>query len=86
MPTNHTQHNLVHLSDELVDVALPITEVTTLDVVLELSCPPSPCGVRQLERPQEVRGLSSISLAEHTIFIHHLSHTCLKLGPAVMIS
>ena len=32
---------LVHLSDELVDVGFPVTEVTTQDIVLELAYPPA---------------------------------------------
>ncbi len=52
-------HHLVHLSDELVDVDLPVTEVTTLDVVLEFPCPPATSGVGELEGPQEVRGLEA---------------------------
>ena len=47
----------VHLSDELVDVRLPVTKVTTLDEVLELACPPATVGVGELEGPQEVRCL-----------------------------
>ena len=44
----------VHLPDELVDVGFPVTEVTTLDVVLELACPPAAGGVGELEWPEEV--------------------------------
>ena len=56
LPTNT---NLVHLADELVDVRLPVTEVTALDEVLELACPPAAGGVRELEGPEEVRRLST---------------------------
>jgi hypothetical protein len=42
---------LVHLPDELVDVSFPVTEITTLDVVLELPCPPATSGVGELEWP-----------------------------------
>ena len=45
---------LVHLPDELVDVGLPITKVTTLDEVLEFPCPPATSGVGELEWPKEV--------------------------------
>ena len=45
---------LVHLSDELVDVGFPVTEIATLHVVLELPRPPSTSGVGELEWPQEV--------------------------------
>ena len=47
-------NSLVHLADELVDVGLPVTEVTALDEVLELPCPPAASGVRELEWPEEV--------------------------------
>lgn len=51
---------LVHLADKLVDVVFPITKVTTLHVVLELPCPPSTGGVRELEWPEEVGGLLEV--------------------------
>jgi len=47
-------HALVHLSDELVDVVFPVTEVTAKDIVAEFSCPPTASGVGELERPQEI--------------------------------
>ena len=47
----------VHLADELVDVGLPVTKVTTLNEVLELARPPTTVRVRQLEGPEEVRCL-----------------------------
>jgi hypothetical protein len=58
----HTQLNarlgrtstLVHLPDQLVDVGLAVTKVTTLNVVLEFACSPTTSGVRQLEGPQEI--------------------------------
>ena len=52
--------SLVHLADELVDVGLPVTEVTALDEVLELPCPPAASGVRELEWPEEVRRLLEV--------------------------
>ena len=54
--------NSVHLADELVDMDLPVTEVTALDEVLELPCPPATSGVGELERPQEVRRLQHTSV------------------------
>jgi hypothetical protein len=45
------------LTDELVDVGLSVTEVTTLHIVLELACPPATSRVRELEGPEEVRSL-----------------------------
>lgn len=57
-PASTQQHpstnNLVHLSDERVDVGLTVTEVTALDVVLELPLSPAASGVGELERPEEV--------------------------------
>ena len=53
-------NSLVHLADELVDVGLPVTEVTALDEVLELPCPPAAVGVGELEGPQEVRRLLEV--------------------------
>ena len=50
--------SLVHLADELVDVGLPVAEVTTLNVVLELARPPAAGGAGQLEGPKEVGGLT----------------------------
>ena len=61
--TLHTQAKLtpnvssVHLANELVDVGLAVAEVTTLDEVLELACPPATVGVGELERPEEVGSL-----------------------------
>jgi len=52
-----TKPNLIHLSDEFVDVGFPVAEVTTLNVVLEFACPPAPSGVGELEGPQKVGGL-----------------------------
>ena len=50
-------NTLVHLPDELVDVAFPVAEVTTLNVVLELRLYPATVGVRELDGPEEVGGL-----------------------------
>lgn len=44
----------VHLADELVDVGLSVTKVTTLHEVLEFARPPATVRVRQLKRPEEV--------------------------------
>lgn len=51
---------LVHLADELVNVRFPVTEVTTLDEVLELACPPAASGVGKLEWPEEVARLLEV--------------------------
>ena len=58
--TSQADQCLVHLADELVDVGLPVAEVTTLDEVLELPCPPAASGVGELERPEEVVGLLEV--------------------------
>ena len=57
LPTNT---NLVHLADELVDVLLPVTVIATFNEMPELACTPAASGVRQLERPEEVRGLLEV--------------------------
>lgn len=54
------QHPSVHLPDELVDVAFPVTEVTALNEMLELARPPATSGVGELEGPQEVGGLLEV--------------------------
>ena len=69
--TTTTNTHLVHLADELVDVSFPVAEVTTLHVVLELACPPATSGVRQLERPQEVRRLLEVG-AGGDDFVHKI--------------
>ena len=51
---------LVHLSDQRVDVGLPVAKVTTLDKVLELARPPAAVGVGELEGPEEVGGLLEV--------------------------
>jgi len=48
------------LSDKFVDVALPVTLITALDVVLELALPPATSRVRELERPEEVGNLFEV--------------------------
>ena len=50
---------LDHLSQELVDLVLPVAEVSTLDKVVGL-LPPAAGGVVQLEGPQEVRGVLEV--------------------------
>ena len=37
--------NLVHLPNEFVDVGFPVAVVATLNVMLELACPPAASGV-----------------------------------------
>jgi len=44
----------------LVDVSFPVTKITTLNIVLELPCPPSTGGVGELEWPKEVGGLLEV--------------------------
>ena len=52
--------HLIHLSNEVVDVSFPITKVTTLYVMLKLSCPPTTSGIGKLEGPKEVGGLLEV--------------------------
>jgi len=52
--------HLVHLLDELVDVVFPVTQVTTLDEMLELAGLEATSGVAELEGPQEVAGLLEV--------------------------
>jgi hypothetical protein len=52
--------HLVHLPDELVDVVFSVTQVTSLDEVLELPRSESASWVAELERPQEVGGLLEV--------------------------
>jgi hypothetical protein len=66
-----TSH-LVHLPDELVDVFLTVTKVTTLDEVLELSLAEATGGIVKLEWPEEVGcllevGADSIDLVNQVL-------------------
>jgi hypothetical protein len=51
---------LVHLADEVVDVFLAVTGVTTLDEVVELAAVETTVGVGKLEGPEEVGGLLEV--------------------------
>ena len=51
---------LVHLLDQSVDVLLSVTQVTTLDVMLELPRSETTSGVAQLERPEKVTRLFEV--------------------------
>ena len=51
---------LVHRVDQSVDVRLPVTEITSLNEVLELPGAEATCGVGELEGPQEVGGLLEV--------------------------
>jgi len=64
----------VHLPDELVDVRLPVTEITTLDVVLEFPCPPATSGVRKFEGPEEVGCLLEIGASSRNL-VHQILNT-----------
>lgn len=55
---------LTHLSNEVVDGVLSVTEISALNEVLELPGPEAARGAIELERPQEVRGLLEIGSAE----------------------
>jgi hypothetical protein len=51
---------LVHLLDESIDVVLTVSEVTTFDVMTELSCAEATSWVGELEWPQEVVDLLEV--------------------------
>jgi hypothetical protein len=53
-------YSLVHLADEAVDELLTVTSVSTLDEVLELALAETTVGGRELEGPEEVRGLLEV--------------------------
>ena len=55
-----SHQNLVHLPDELIDVLLPISEITTFDEMPELPRPETTVGVAELERPEEVARLLEV--------------------------
>jgi len=55
-----TSNNLVHLSDQSVDLVFPISEITTLHEMSELSCTESTGWVAELEWPQEVGSLLEV--------------------------
>lgn len=57
---SHVPYHLVHLGDELVDVLFPVSEITTLDEVLEFASLETTSRVRKLERPQKVSGLLEV--------------------------
>ena len=69
-----TTISLVHLSHKSVDVLLPVTEITALDVVLELACPEATSGVGQLEWPQEVAHLLEVGTDSEDL-VNHVFHT-----------
>lgn len=96
-PSLPRSNNLVHLPDELVDVAFPVTEIATLDVMFELPCPPAASGIGELERPQEVRSLlevgsssddlvNKIFNAEDVVFAESvLNHAVVSEGDALLV-
>jgi hypothetical protein len=49
-PTSY-QKQLIHLSNQFVNIAFPISKVTALNKVLELARPPAARGVGEFERP-----------------------------------
>ena len=55
-----SRHHLVHLPDQRIDVILPIAQITTLDVMLELPGTEAARGVAQLEGPEEIAGLLEV--------------------------
>lgn len=72
--SNSTPH-LVHLSDELVDVLLPVAQVTTLNEMPELARPEATGRIAELERPEEVAcllevGSDSEDLVDQVLHAH----------------
>ena len=63
----------VHLPDELVDILLPVTEITTFDEMLELPLPESARGVAKLEWPEEVACLFEVR-ANGIDFVDQILH------------
>lgn len=59
--------SLVHLPNQLVDVRLPVTKVTTLHKVLELACSPATSWVGQFEGPEEIGCLFMVQYGSPTI-------------------
>ena len=55
-----TTPNLIHLLDQSIDLLLPISQVTSLNEMLEFPRPESASRVAQLEWPQKVAGLLEI--------------------------
>ena len=66
--------HLVHLPDQSIDPLLPITVVTTLNVVQELPRVPSASWVAKLERPQEVACLLEVG-ANREDLVNEILHT-----------
>lgn len=74
LSVDESRINLVHLADESVDLVLAVTEVTTLDVVLELAGAETTVGVAELERPQEVGGLLEVG-SDSEDLVDQILHT-----------
>lgn len=58
---------LVHLPNQSVDLLLPISQITALNVVLEFPRPEPTSWVAELERPQEVACLLKIGSHGHNL-------------------
>ncbi len=59
----------VHLSDKLVDIGFPVTEVAALNKVPKLARSPTASGVRKFKRPEEVRRLTNrVSECLHNLY------------------
>jgi len=62
MPVNNpfAPDPLVHLSDQSIDLVLPVTQVTTFNIMFELSRTETASGVAKLEWPKEVGSLLEV--------------------------
>lgn len=58
--TKQDNLNLIHLLDQSIDLLLPISQIATLDKVLELPRSESAGGIAQLERPEKVARLFKV--------------------------
>ena len=73
-PSPLTPSCLVHLLDQSVDVLLSVTQVTTLDIMLELPRSETASGVAQLEWPKEVTCLFEVR-SDGGNFVDQVFHT-----------
>ena len=69
LPSSIDKMSSVHLADELVDVRLPVTKVTTLNEVLKLASPPATSRIREFEWPEEIRCLHRSVSGEEILWI-----------------
>ena len=59
-PSTLTSSNLIHLSNQIIDIILPITQIASLDEMLEFPSSEATGGTAELKRPQEVTSLLEV--------------------------